>query len=411
MVTGKHVDKNPNSPTYGRHLLPVRDTYCKNCNSLMWLDERLKSSSKKNPKFGICCLQGAIELQQNLNLPDTIKSLLTSDTAETKQFRNAIRLYNSILAFTSVSANVDEKLLAATSGVYTYRINGAMHHKLSDLIPNNGQSQKFSQIYILDADLQSTHRSGMYPKAINANILNIIQTELNKNNPYVQIYQQAGIKLRENPSMELNIVLKSKKVDRTFNKPSSDEIAVLMIDDDQATISTRDIIVKKKNASEDYPLQFINENTSFYDALGYPIMHVHGESGWQYQTYYKKTKEELKSKNNLLNQNLIDEENNTSIGDNVIENHLPLDFYDFLECEEELEIDLDIDLEGVEPNSLRKSKYISAREFYAYRLQDRIGIYKYVHLRFFKKDVVLSPWVFYRELTAVIKKIKNTMNE
>ena len=364
MVFGKNVDKNINSPYYGRHLLPPRETFCPFCNALMWIDERLKGTSKKKPRFGMCCLQGAIDLPLNHNLPNEIKALLTSDNVETKDFRTAIRLYNSILSFTSVSANVDESLMNATSGVYTYRINGAVHHKLSSLLPNKNSPQQFSQIYIMDADMQSSHRTGMFPKAIQAKILNQIQEQLNKFNPYVKIYQQAGLKLRADPSMELNIVLKSKQAVKNFNLPTADEIAVLMVENDH-NVSHRDVIVSKITTSDSYPHQFISENLSFYDPLGYPLMHIYGESGWQYQTYPKKSRDFLIKQYQAVQK---------SPDFNVVESNLPLDFYDFLEIEDELEIDLDIDLEGLEPNQLNKSKFISAREFYAFKLQDRPGI-------------------------------------
>ena len=94
--------------------------------------------------------------------------------------------------------------------------------------------------------MQSSIRTGMYPKAIKASILNTFQRLLELNNPYVRIYKQAGERLRIEPSTKLDIVIKANvKNDRTKNKPSVDEIAVLMIDDDQ-TIDKRDIVVTKK---------------------------------------------------------------------------------------------------------------------------------------------------------------------
>ena len=181
----------------------------------------------------MCCLQGCVSLPNVSLLPDPLMNLLTNNTNESKEFRKSIRLYNSIWAFTSVSANIDEKLLEATTGTFTYRINGAIHYKMSIFILDANHKPEFSQIYIYDSDMQSSIRTGMYPLAIKANILNIIQSLLNEANPYVKIYQQVGEMLRIDPSQELNIILKNITTkDKTLNKPTANEIAVLMIEYD-----------------------------------------------------------------------------------------------------------------------------------------------------------------------------------
>lgn len=80
----------------------------------------------KNPEFGQCCLSGSIKLPPEQPLPDEIRQLLTTN----KDFRQNIRLYNSILAFTSAKTNLDNELLKNTKGTYVFRINGAIHHYL-----------------------------------------------------------------------------------------------------------------------------------------------------------------------------------------------------------------------------------------------------------------------------------------
>ena len=123
-IQGKYVNQKRESPDFGRHLIPPRSHYCPFCKSLMWIEEKLSSSSFTNPKFGICCLQGSIDIPHLNQMPNEILQIIKND----KQFRSSIRLYNRILAFTSTSANVDDSLLRANTGTYTYRINGAVHH-------------------------------------------------------------------------------------------------------------------------------------------------------------------------------------------------------------------------------------------------------------------------------------------
>ncbi len=204
-----------------------------------------------------------------------------------------------------MSANVDEALLANTVGAYTYRINGSVHHCISKHFSSDPSQAKFSQIYFYDADMQSNIRTGMYPKAIHARILNMFQDFLNRVNPYVKIFQQAGHTLRSEPNKEFNIVLKSNtSKDKTKNTPTVDEIAAIIVDYDQTQFSKRDIVLRKKKplANQQVPtdstqteannieppstsetretdLQFINENTSIYDPLAYPLLHLYGEPG------------------------------------------------------------------------------------------------------------------------------------
>jgi hypothetical protein len=352
-------------------MLSPRNIRCEYCGPLMWIEEKLKNSSKKKPKFGICCLQGSIDLPKTIPIHNELKDILVSD----KEFRTSIRLYNSILGFTSVAANVDEELMKAKVGVYNYRINGGIHHKLSHFEPKNDTQANFSQIYIYDSQMQASIRAGMFPRVIKADILNKIQSLLLSHNPYVNVYQQAGEMLRKDPSLELNIVLKNNtSKDKTLNKPTSDEIAVLMVEDNLEGISKRDVVVTRKASDNQYPHMFINENMSFYDPLGYILMHVNGESGWQYKTYLKN-----KRKNHLIEQHFSTQPINNfndlttypriNCDEELISSNMPIDFYDYLDIIENNDADSIAD--EVSPYIETKSKYVTAREYYSYKLQDR----------------------------------------
>ena len=135
MVCGDNVNSDKSLANFARHFIPKRTHNCTKCGALMWLDEKLQSSTNSNIKFGTCCLQGAISLPNTNPIPDSLYKLITDTTKESKDFRTAIRLYNSILSFTSIAANVDEELLNAKKGVYNFRINGTINHKISSLLP------------------------------------------------------------------------------------------------------------------------------------------------------------------------------------------------------------------------------------------------------------------------------------
>jgi hypothetical protein len=61
-------------------------------------------------------------------IPQKFEVLLTSKEKSVVKFRDQIRMYNSVLAFTSLGAKVDKSV---TSGIgpYSFRIQGELYHK------------------------------------------------------------------------------------------------------------------------------------------------------------------------------------------------------------------------------------------------------------------------------------------
>jgi len=75
------------------------------------------------------------------NLPATpqeLEVLLTSKENSAAKFRDQIRMYNSVLAFTSLGAKVDESV-TGDPGPYSFRIQGELYHKIGSLCPVEGQ--------------------------------------------------------------------------------------------------------------------------------------------------------------------------------------------------------------------------------------------------------------------------------
>lgn len=73
------------------------------------------------------------------------------------KFRENIRVYNSIFAFTSIGAKVDVTI-NKKFGPYIFRISGQNHHIMGSLLPLNGQQPKFAQLYIYDVENEVDNR-------------------------------------------------------------------------------------------------------------------------------------------------------------------------------------------------------------------------------------------------------------
>jgi hypothetical protein len=104
------------------------------CNVKMWIKERLAKSSNNNPQFSLCCENGKILLPNLLATPQELEVLLTSKEISVVKFQNQICMYNSMLAFTSLSAKVDESITRGI-GLYSFRIQGELYHKIESLYP------------------------------------------------------------------------------------------------------------------------------------------------------------------------------------------------------------------------------------------------------------------------------------
>jgi hypothetical protein len=88
-------------------------------------------------QFSLCCENGKNLLP---NLPVTLQELevlLTSKKSSVIRFRDQIRMYNSVLAFTSLGAKVDESVTGGL-GSYSFRIQGELYHKIGSLCPAEG---------------------------------------------------------------------------------------------------------------------------------------------------------------------------------------------------------------------------------------------------------------------------------
>jgi hypothetical protein len=104
----------------------------------MWIKERSAKSRNNNPQFSLCCENGKVLLSNLLATPQELEVLLTSKESSAVKFRDQIRMYNSVLAFSLIGAKVDE-LVTGGPGPYSFRIQGELSHKIGSLCPAEGQ--------------------------------------------------------------------------------------------------------------------------------------------------------------------------------------------------------------------------------------------------------------------------------
>lgn len=80
---------------------------CSSCGAYIWLDEKTGGTIAQ-PKFSMCCNEGKVCLTNRLNPPpEPLRWLLTGQDQRSKEFRDNIRAYNSVLAFASIGVQVN----------------------------------------------------------------------------------------------------------------------------------------------------------------------------------------------------------------------------------------------------------------------------------------------------------------
>lgn len=116
----------------------------------MWYDERVdKRRRSAHPKFSICCSHGKIQLPPPPMPPQLLLNLLYGNDAISKNFKENIRPYDSMFAFTSMGGRIDTSINRGR-GPPIFRLQGQNVHKIGSLLPCDGDPAKFQQMYIYD---------------------------------------------------------------------------------------------------------------------------------------------------------------------------------------------------------------------------------------------------------------------
>jgi hypothetical protein len=227
------------------HYLGNMTVVCPKCNALHWMAERLSHSSNANPLFGGCCLSGKIRLPLLEDVPQTLRRLLESPDDDAKEFRKNIRTYNSALAFTSLGAIMDRSLLDQERGPYVFKLHGELRHNHGSLIPNEGQTPSYAQLYFYEPDVAFQHRHERNKDRVNATTLSALQEIMLEFNPFVRIYKQAMTRLRDQPitpQLQVRLTYKAHTDPRRYNIPAGDDLAVILPGDGTST-DRRDIVL------------------------------------------------------------------------------------------------------------------------------------------------------------------------
>jgi len=224
---------------------------------------------------GFCCRKGKIHIHIP-DVPAQLKRLFTSQVHDdAKYFRKHIRYFNSHFSFTSLGVTLDRRVsTAAGTGIYTFRVQGGLYHRLDHLVPGS-HGPRHLQLYFYDTEDQTlAHRAKRSPDLdinIIRNILRILQ-----DNPYVQAFNRVGaVPNLDDYCIELNTDVTPDQ--RRYNAPTASQVAAIWMEgNDPQRSFDRSVLVYARG---DRP-RYIKAYHGCYDPLSYPVYHRRGETGW-----------------------------------------------------------------------------------------------------------------------------------
>lgn len=263
---------------------------CRHCEAFMWKEERAnKAVTKKPADFSICCKKGQIKFPKSPKTPSYLWQLY-NDPKKGNHFKKLIRIYNSLFAFTSTGGKVDMSINNGR-GPYVYRLNGQNHHVFGSLIPEDGNSPKFCQLYIYDTENELTNRMHWVELnggcQVDEEIVSDLMKMLDENNELVKRFRIARDRFKNSGIVDLEIILKvcRSQSGRENNIGSSDEVAGIMVGEKEETEESRDIIIQAKGGS----FQRVTNVHPKLMVLQYPLLFPTGEDGYHKNIPYAET--------------------------------------------------------------------------------------------------------------------------
>ncbi len=90
------------------------------------------------------------------------------------------------LAFASLGASINDTM--NTKGVYKFKIQGAVYHRLGSLLPQNGSKPNFAQIYFHDNARELENRLSIM-KSLDGVVTLQLQNMIKVHNPYYKEFK------------------------------------------------------------------------------------------------------------------------------------------------------------------------------------------------------------------------------
>jgi hypothetical protein len=153
-------------------------------------------------------------------------------------------MYNLVLAFISFGVKVDE-LVTRGIGLYSFRIQGELYHKIEPMCPVERQHPQFAQLYIHDTENKCQNRHVVMP-SLDPTTLDRLLTMMYNINPYVEVFKMRRDMMGTEgapTNLKLRFIASRTKDARQYNVPTADEVVTLMVRDGFEVVDRHDIVI------------------------------------------------------------------------------------------------------------------------------------------------------------------------
>ncbi|KAJ7037314.1 hypothetical protein C8F04DRAFT_1035991, partial [Mycena alexandri] len=256
---------------------------CPKCQAKHWKAEQLSKSTRNNPAFGSCCLDGKVVLPPVRQPPRDLLELFDGTSHHSAHFKKNIRSYNAAFALASLGVTVD-KSVQDGRGPYVFKIQGALYHHLGALLPEPGNDPVYAQLYFYSSEeanaarLRRNQGGNNNMAGLNAEVMGILDNTLREHHAYVKVFKTAYERLQEQqaahpnvPSEVYTVIRCEPGVDpRRYNEPTANEVAVILPGDGSIQTDYRDLIVHYREGP--YRLKRIWESNASYQPMVYVLL-------------------------------------------------------------------------------------------------------------------------------------------
>ena len=209
------------------HYLGLMDVQCFECHALHFDCEKLGNSTHARKRFGICCLEGKVQLPALPQWPQELQRLYENN----QYFVRNICQYNNTFAFTSLGVEVDHHTVQGP-GPAAFCIHGGLYHLMGSLLPEENDVPSFAQLYIHDPHEAVAIRQQCNVN-LNADVLQELNDMLYNHHPYVNVFKHAHQILnarRGANQSDLRVQLHYNEATdaRRYNVPTANEIAAII---------------------------------------------------------------------------------------------------------------------------------------------------------------------------------------
>ncbi|KAF8115406.1 hypothetical protein N665_0027s0022 [Sinapis alba] len=226
---------------------------CPSCKALLWNEESLHGQNMRDEKqFSLCCRKGRVRLPPVREPPSPLQELF-----ESSKFRPNIRVANSLLALTSMGAQVDQTV-TGTPEPFTYLVHGQIIHRIGSLLLDDCNPPEYLQFYIYDTDDEAENMKKAFSRGsssvpIEDNFISKLIEMLDNNNHLARIFRNTRDHIKTTGDSQFKITLVSQ--------PGRG------LGDITATSAGREIVIELKSSA----LHIISDLNPLMMSLQYPL--------------------------------------------------------------------------------------------------------------------------------------------